>query len=37
MDAFAAALGKGATLNRPGMKEALRTGLIFGGIEMLTR
>ncbi|WP_029685920.1 manganese efflux pump MntP [Tatumella saanichensis] len=36
MDAFAAALGKGATLNRPGVKEALRTGVIFGGIEMLT-
>ncbi|GAA0473866.1 MULTISPECIES: manganese efflux pump MntP [Tatumella] len=36
MDAFAAALGKGAALKRPGMKEALRTGAIFGGIEMLT-
>lgn len=36
MDAFAAALGKGATLHRPGFKEALRTGLIFGSIEALT-
>ncbi|MFQ1681701.1 manganese efflux pump MntP [Pantoea dispersa] len=36
MDAFAAALGKGASLYRPGFKEALRTGLIFGVIEMLT-
>lgn len=36
MDAFAAALGKGATLHRPGFKEALRTGLIFGCIEALT-
>ncbi|PIJ50748.1 hypothetical protein BL250_09440 [Erwinia sp. OLTSP20] len=36
MDAFAAALGKGATLYRPGLKEALRTGLIFGVIEALT-
>ena len=36
MDAFAAALGKGASLNRPNFKEALRTGLIFGVIEMLT-
>lgn len=36
MDAFAAALGKGASLHRPGLKEALRTGLIFGAIEALT-
>ncbi|OON38520.1 hypothetical protein BTJ39_17830 [Izhakiella australiensis] len=36
MDAFAAALGKGATLHRPGWKEAVRTGLIFGVIEALT-
>ncbi|WP_294901399.1 manganese efflux pump MntP [Tatumella sp. UBA2305] len=36
MDAFAAALGKGATLKKPGIKEAFRTGFIFGGIEMLT-
>lgn len=36
MDAFAAALGKGATLKKPGIKEALRTGVIFGGVEMLT-
>ena len=36
MDAFAAAIGKGASLQRPGLKEALRTGLIFGVIEALT-
>ena len=36
MDAFAAAVGKGACLYRPGLKEALRTGLIFGAIEALT-
>ena len=36
MDAFAAALGKGAALHRPSWKEALRTGLIFGVIEALT-
>ena len=36
MDAFAAAIGKGASLHRPGLKEALRTGLIFGTIEALT-
>jgi manganese efflux pump family protein len=35
-DAFAAAVGKGATLHRPRMREALRTGLIFGVIEALT-
>jgi putative Mn2+ efflux pump MntP len=35
-DAFAAAVGKGAALHRPQMREALRTGLIFGVIEGLT-
>jgi putative Mn2+ efflux pump MntP len=35
-DAFAAALGKGAALDRPKWSEALRTGLIFGGIETIT-
>ncbi|MFO1248410.1 MAG: manganese efflux pump MntP family protein [Alphaproteobacteria bacterium] len=35
-DAFAAALGKGARLDKPGWGEALRTGLIFGGIETIT-
>ena len=35
-DAFAAALGKGAALHRPRLAEALRIGLIFGGIETLT-
>ncbi|RBQ34369.1 hypothetical protein C2125_10175 [Rahnella aquatilis] len=36
MDAFAAAIGKGAALHRPPFKEALRTGLIFGVIEAIT-
>lgn len=35
-DAFAAALGKGAALNRPSFGEALRVGLIFGSIEATT-
>jgi manganese efflux pump family protein len=35
-DAFAAAIGKGATLHRPRWREAVRTGLIFGVIEALT-
>lgn len=36
MDAFAASIGKGATLHKPRFAEALRTGLIFGAIETLT-
>jgi putative Mn2+ efflux pump MntP len=35
-DAFAAAVGKGAALQRPRLSEALRTGLIFGIIEGIT-
>jgi len=35
-DAFAAAIGKGATLHQPRLREALRTGLIFGVIEGFT-
>lgn len=35
-DAFAAAIGKGACLNRPRFSEALRIGLIFGFIEATT-
>jgi len=35
-DAFAAACGKGAALERPHWGEALRTGLIFGTIEAIT-
>jgi putative Mn2+ efflux pump MntP len=35
-DAFAVAIGKGAALQRPHLREALRTGLIFGVIEGLT-
>jgi len=36
MDAFAASIGKGATLHKPKFSEAIRTGLIFGVIETLT-
>jgi len=36
MDAFAASIGKGATLHKPKFSEALRTGLIFGAIETIT-
>lgn len=35
-DAFAAAVGKGAALDKPPLREALRTGLIFGVIEGIT-
>jgi putative Mn2+ efflux pump MntP len=35
-DAFAAAIGKGATLSRPRLREAFRIGIIFGVIEALT-
>jgi putative Mn2+ efflux pump MntP len=35
-DAFAVAIGKGAALQRPHLREALRTGAIFGVIEGLT-
>lgn len=35
-DAFAAALGKGAAIRRPTLKDALRIGLIFGVIEAIT-
>jgi len=35
-DAFAAAIGKGATLHRPRWREAIKTGLIFGVIEAVT-
>lgn len=36
MDAFAASIGKGATLHKPPLREALRTGFIFGIIEATT-
>lgn len=35
-DAFAASIGKGAMIEHPRFREALRTGLIFGVIETLT-
>ncbi|QBJ08227.1 manganese efflux pump MntP [Rahnella aquatilis] len=36
MDAFAASIGKGASLHRPCFREAFRTGFIFGVIEAIT-
>ncbi|MDC9588670.1 manganese efflux pump MntP [Xenorhabdus sp. XENO-10] len=36
MDAFAAAIGKGAALHRPHFREAIRTGIIFGLVEACT-
>ncbi|MFY8095873.1 MAG: manganese efflux pump MntP family protein [Niveispirillum sp.] len=35
MDAFAAALGKGAALRRPSMGHALTVGAVFGGFQMV--
>jgi putative Mn2+ efflux pump MntP len=35
-DAFAAAVGKGAAMQRPRFSQALRAGLIFGAIEAIT-
>jgi manganese efflux pump family protein len=35
-DAFAAAIGKGVAMGRPRLRDALRTGLIFGTIEAIT-
>jgi len=34
MDSFAAALGTGAVLRRPGVGEALRVGALFGGVQL---
>ncbi|PWC41199.1 manganese efflux pump MntP family protein [Azospirillum sp. TSO22-1] len=36
MDSFAAALGTGAVLRRPGVGEALRVGAMFGGVQLAT-
>ena len=36
MDAFAASIGKGATLHKPKFSEAGRTGVMFGAMESLT-
>jgi len=36
MDSFAAALGTGAVLRRPGVGEALRVGVMFGGVQLAT-
>lgn len=36
IDAFIAALGRGATMHRPNMATALRTGMVFGTIEAIT-
>lgn len=35
-DAFAAAIGKGASLKKPRLPDALKIGLIFGSIETVT-
>ncbi len=35
-DAFAASLGKGASLNRPSLREAARIGAYFGAFELAT-
>jgi len=35
-DAFAAAIGRGATLKSPRLPEAFKIGLIFGSIEAIT-
>lgn len=35
-DAFAAAVGKGAAMRTPRLRDALRAGLIFGAIEAVT-
>jgi len=35
MDAFAAALGKGAALRRPNIGQALTVGAVFGGFQMV--
>ncbi|MGI4857753.1 MAG: manganese efflux pump MntP, partial [Janthinobacterium lividum] len=35
-DAFAAAVGKGAALRKPRLREAFKAGVIFGVIEAIT-
>lgn len=35
-DAFAAAIGKGAAMQKPRLLQALRIGLLFGVIEAIT-
>ncbi|MCF3934921.1 manganese efflux pump MntP family protein [Acuticoccus sp. M5D2P5] len=36
VDAFAVSVGRGASIGRPRIREALRTGLVFGVIEAVT-
>jgi putative Mn2+ efflux pump MntP len=36
MDAFAVSVGRGAALGRPPLREALRTGIVFGVVEAIT-
>ncbi len=36
VDAFAVCVGRGASVTRPRLSEALRTGLVFGFVEALT-
>ncbi len=35
-DAFAAAVGKGVSLQKPKLNDAIRVGLVFGGVEAVT-
>lgn len=35
-DAFAVALGKGASIQKPRLRDAFRTGLVFGVVEAIT-
>lgn len=36
VDAFAVSVGRGAAIGRPKFSEAMRTGVVFGVVEMLT-
>lgn len=36
VDAFAVSVGRGAALGRPRIREALRTGMVFGIVEAIT-
>lgn len=36
VDAFAVSVGRGAAIGRPRLREALRTGIVFGTVEALT-
>lgn len=36
VDAFAVSVGRGAAIDRPDFRDAIRTGLIFGIVEAIT-